>query len=82
MPCNLSNGSTRNDSDFRRWAFLVAYNKKKNNPTKKHHHPQFHPLKMVPNQAIMDCNVIDSTEDKWFNNPTKDLSATSLKNRN
>jgi len=77
--CNLVHTSSRNDSDFRRWAFLVAYNKRLNNPVREHHHAQYHPLNMLPNSAILECELFDSTEDKWYLVPTTDSSATSLK---
>ena len=41
-------------------------NKKLNNPTRQHHHPQYHPLRMLPNSAILDCNVMNSSEEKWY----------------
>jgi ectoine hydroxylase-related dioxygenase (phytanoyl-CoA dioxygenase family) len=50
--CNLMHRSEQNSSDRRRWAFLVAYNKATNNPTKKHHHAQYTPLHKVSDEAI------------------------------
>jgi len=76
--CNLLHSSTRNDSDERRWAFLVAYNKRMNSPLREHHHPLYHPLRIIQNSAILQCNLVDSTEEKWFANPDKDNSAQSL----
>lgn len=67
--CNLMHCSSRNDSQDRRWAFLVAYNKRKNNPVKVHHCPLYHPLRMLPNSALSECNVYNSTEEKWFMRP-------------
>ena len=44
---NLLHMSAVNSSTRRRLAFLIAYNKASNNPVKKHHHPQYTPLKKV-----------------------------------
>lgn len=44
---NLLHTSNANDSKYRRWAFLCAYNKKSNDPTIKHHHPCYTPLEKV-----------------------------------
>ena len=45
---------------------ITSMNKKLNNPTRQHHHPQYHPLRMLPNSAILDCNVMNSSEEKWY----------------
>ena len=71
--------SSRNDSDFRRWVYVIGYNKRKNNPLKEHHVAMYHPLKMLPNSALKECNLFDSTEDKCYMDPNKDSSAASLK---
>ena len=42
--CNVLHRSDQNASDYRRWAFLVCYNRASNNPVYKHHHPQYTPL--------------------------------------
>ena len=44
---NVLHTSAQNNSDRRRWGFLVAYNRADNNPVYKHHHPQYTPLHMV-----------------------------------
>ena len=59
--------SNVNDSDLRRWAMAIAFNKKLNNPVKEHHCPQYYPLYMLPNSAIMDCDNSSSTEEKGYN---------------
>lgn len=41
---NLLHTSGPNNSDLRRWAFLMAYNTKSNNPVIPHHCPQYTPL--------------------------------------
>lgn len=45
--CNLLHTSNQNNSDLRRWVFIVAFNKKANDPYMDHHHPRYTPLKMV-----------------------------------
>ena len=42
--CNLLHCSDQNNSDHRRWAFLISYNRVSNNPVIKHHHPMYTPL--------------------------------------
>lgn len=69
---NLLHTSNANDSKYRRWAFLCAYNKKSNDPTIKHHHPCYTPLEKVPNNAIKECNNFSDISGKDFMDPTKD----------
>eukprot|EP00043_Microstomoeca_roanoka_P009473 m.89864 g.89864 ORF g.89864 m.89864 type:complete len:308 (+) comp14595_c0_seq1:128-1051(+) len=77
--CNLLHKSNKNRSPFRRWAFLCAYNTKSNNPTKQHHHPQYTPLDIVPNSAILACeNTIDTTG-KDFMDPRNDKTTLAAK---
>ncbi len=45
--CNLLHCSDKNDSDRRRWAFLIAYNRASNDPVILHHCPQYTKLEMV-----------------------------------
>ena len=45
--CNVLHTSTANDSPDRRWAYLMAYNTKSNNPVYKHHHPFYSPIEKV-----------------------------------
>ena len=45
--CNLLHCSNQNNSDRRRWAFLIAFNRATNNPMIKHHHPMYTPLTKV-----------------------------------
>lgn len=75
--CNLLHASDPNNSELRRWVMITSFNKRKNNPTKKHHHPFYHPLQMVPNSAIVNCNNFESTMDKWFMDANEDKSAES-----
>ena len=43
--------SDQNRSDRRRWAYLIAYNTKRNNPVMEHHHPLYSPLSLVGERA-------------------------------
>ncbi|XP_022321248.2 L-proline trans-4-hydroxylase-like [Crassostrea virginica] len=56
---NLLHMSAVNTSTRRRLAFLIAYNKASNNPVKKHHHPQYTPLKKVSDLALENCDAVD-----------------------
>lgn len=71
---NLLHTSNQNHSDLRRWVFIVAFNKKSNNPYVEHHHPRYTPLKMVDDSELLKCDVIENLEGKWFMNPTEDHS--------
>ncbi|CAL4127155.1 unnamed protein product, partial [Meganyctiphanes norvegica] len=70
--CNLFHTSSQNTSDHRRWVLIVAYNKKRNDPYKEHHHPKYTPLVKVDNSALLECTNIEKLEGKWFLNPTKE----------
>jgi len=52
---NLLHSSSRNDSDHRRWALAVAFNRASNNPVKEHHHPRYTKLDKVPNSSLLTC---------------------------
>jgi len=43
--------SDQNHSDRRRWAYLIAYNTKNNDPVIDHHHPKYKQLIMVGNKT-------------------------------
>ncbi|XP_013384548.1 uncharacterized protein LOC106154670 [Lingula anatina] len=66
--CNLLHTSDQNNSDRRRWGLVCCYNSARNNPVIAHHHPQYTPLKKVPNKAILECPLMadKSEETKWF----------------
>ncbi|KAF6031582.1 hypothetical protein EB796_010107 [Bugula neritina] len=51
---NILHRSDQNHSDRRRWAYLIAYNTKNNDPVIDHH-PKYKPINMLPNSAIQDC---------------------------
>ncbi|XP_038047430.1 L-proline trans-4-hydroxylase-like isoform X2 [Patiria miniata] len=69
---NVLHKSDRNDSDRRRWVFIISYNRASNNPFKKHHHPCYTPLHKVPNSAILECKNIDDITGKDFMDPSTD----------
>ena len=52
---NVLHRSDRNESDSRRWAFLVAYNTKTNNPMFEHHCPRYTPLHKVRRAIFYVC---------------------------
>ena len=58
---NILHRSDKNESDKRRLALAIAYNTKRNNPTKKHHHPFYSKMDKVsiPSSAFPVINVID-----------------------
>ncbi|XP_011406309.2 PREDICTED: uncharacterized protein LOC100641267 [Amphimedon queenslandica] len=66
--CNLLHKSEQNNSDRRRWAFLIAYNRASNDPVIPHHHPQYTPLARVPNSEILNCQT-DDVSGKDFMDP-------------
>jgi len=60
---NMLHRSEQNHSGRRRWAYLIAYNTKSNNPVIEHHHPRYTPLYKVENSAIKECvSPIDAKE--------------------
>jgi len=77
--CNLLHSSDQNNSDMRRWAMITSFNQRRNNPVIKHHHPFYHPLNMLPNSAIMECEKMASDMEKDFMNPSQDESAKKNK---
>ena len=52
---NVLHRSDKNDSDRRRWAFLIAYNRTSNNPVYPHHHPQYTKLEKV--KHTQSCSI-------------------------
>jgi len=72
--CNLLHCSSQNNSDQRRYALLTAFNKRANNPLWMHHHPQYTPLDLVPDDAVLKCERLTSSTNKWFMDPEQDTS--------
>ena len=52
--CNLLHASAPNLSDYPRWSLICCYNAKSNDPIRKSHHPNYHPLHRVPDTAIVE----------------------------
>ncbi|XP_003385392.2 PREDICTED: uncharacterized protein LOC100635181 [Amphimedon queenslandica] len=71
--CNLLHKSDQNNSDRRRWAFLIAYNRASNDPILPHHCPQYTPLLKVDNSEILNCECNDLSG-KEFVHPSDDIS--------
>merc|ERR1712150_441786 len=69
--CNVLHGSSPNNSENRRMAFLVAYNRADNNPVKEHHWASYQPLNKVANSAILECDNISDLSEKGFMNSNK-----------
>ncbi|XP_013380201.1 phytanoyl-CoA dioxygenase domain-containing protein 1 homolog [Lingula anatina] len=76
---NLIHKSDANNSDRRRWSFLVSYNAKSNNPVYEHHHPQYTPLDVVPNSAIKSCTNFTDMTGKGFLDPSIDKTVIADK---
>lgn len=72
LHCNVLHTSDHNNSDVRRWALLCSYNRADNNPVYKHRHPNYTPLKKVPNSAIVECNNPTDLKGKDFVDPGQD----------
>jgi len=49
---NLLHRSDDNTSERSRWSLICCYNAARNNPFKEHHHPQYTPLKKMPDSAL------------------------------
>ncbi|XP_069120788.1 L-proline trans-4-hydroxylase-like [Argopecten irradians] len=80
--CNVLHCSSANESPDRRWAYLMAYNTKNNNPAVPHHHAQYTPIQKVPNSAVADCTNYNDFRDKDFMDATtsKTVEVTFLEN--
>lgn len=49
---NLLHRSDQNKSPDSRWSYICCYNAARNNPYKEHHHPRYHKLEKVDDDAI------------------------------
>lgn len=52
--CNTLHRSDHNDSDHPRWSLICCYNAARNDPYKKHHHPNYTPLETLPDTAVKE----------------------------
>ena len=59
--------------DRRRWCFLVAFNRRDNDPLIDHHHPRYTPLADAADDAILTAPLVDSAG-KDFMDPKDDAS--------
>ena len=60
---------------MRRFVIVTSVNKRKNNPVKEHHHAMYHPFDKLPNSALLECSLVNSTEEKCWMDPKRDGSA-------
>ncbi|KAK4325735.1 hypothetical protein Pmani_003678 [Petrolisthes manimaculis] len=66
--CNLLHTSAANISPRRRWVFIVAFNKRKNEPYKNIQHLHYTPLDKVDDSALLACDVVRELDGKAFLN--------------
>lgn len=76
---NLLHRSDDNSSDRSRWSLICCYNAARNNPYKRHHHPQFTPLKKVPDSAVKEMGMKLSSSSEKFMNPDEDTTVKGQK---
>ena len=50
--CNLLHASAPNTSDHPRWSLICCYNARSNDPIRKSHHPNYHPLGVVDDGEV------------------------------
>lgn len=73
--CLTLHTSSQNHSDRRRWCFLVAFNRRDNDPVIEHHHPQYTPLQLASDEAIRDpSTALVDQSGKDFMDPEDDKS--------
>ncbi|XP_013414175.1 phytanoyl-CoA dioxygenase domain-containing protein 1 homolog [Lingula anatina] len=71
---NLIHRSDKNDSEQRRWAFLISYNTKANSPVISTFAPAYVPLNKVPTSAIKSCSNFTDMTGKAFLDPKDDIT--------
>ncbi|XP_056009968.1 L-proline trans-4-hydroxylase-like isoform X2 [Ostrea edulis] len=71
---NVLHASDENNSPNRRWALIMAYIRKSNNPVESMTgpFPRYTPLEKVPNSAILDCTNVTDFSGKDFLDPSTD----------
>ena len=52
--CNLLHCSDRNTSDRPRWSLICCYNAARNDPVIEHHHPNYTPLEVWPDERVLE----------------------------
>ncbi|XP_012936209.1 L-proline trans-4-hydroxylase [Aplysia californica] len=77
--CNLLHSSGPNLSPSRRWALLVAYNRRSNNPVREHQHPRYRPLTKAQNSLLKTCPLTEpNPEVKEFMDPSKSRTLANV----
>jgi ectoine hydroxylase-related dioxygenase (phytanoyl-CoA dioxygenase family) len=64
---NTLHCSGPNHSDRSRWSLICCYNAAWNDPYKKHHHPNYTPLKKVDDSAIKATGMKPAKNDSFLN---------------
>ena len=55
--CNTLHRSDANNSPDPRWSLICCYNAARNNPYKESHHPSYHKLNKVDDNALKQVGV-------------------------
>jgi phytanoyl-CoA dioxygenase PhyH len=77
---NTLHCSGPNHSDKPRWAMICCYNTRENDPYKKHHHPNYTPLKKADDSAIKAVGAKPARNDS-FMDPDTDQTIKADKQR-
>ncbi|CAL4064132.1 unnamed protein product, partial [Meganyctiphanes norvegica] len=65
--CNLIHCSGQNDSaNRRRWSYIVTFNQPGNDPKSDHFPPPYTPMEMLPDSALLECEMNDNQTGKNF----------------
>ena len=75
---NTLHCSGPNHSEKPRWALICCYNTRENDPYKKHHHPNYTPLKKVDDSAIKAAGARPAKNDS-FMDPETDRTIRAAK---
>ncbi|MGA1138247.1 MAG: phytanoyl-CoA dioxygenase family protein, partial [bacterium] len=67
--CNTLHRSDANISERNRWNLICCYNAARNDPYFSSHHPQYTPLKKVPDTAIKQMGLQLSASPESFYKP-------------
>ncbi|XP_072032982.1 L-proline trans-4-hydroxylase-like [Amphiura filiformis] len=67
---NVLHTAPQNNSDSKRWVFIVGYNRADNSPAFNSPHPTYNPINMVDNSAIKECQKLVDFEGKKFYLPS------------
>ncbi|MEC7219781.1 MAG: phytanoyl-CoA dioxygenase family protein, partial [SAR324 cluster bacterium] len=67
--CNTLHRSDANSSERDRWNLICCYNAARNDPYFPSHHPQYTPLRKVPDTAIKQMGLQLSASSESFYKP-------------